>query len=126
MKTLQCLRGFRHIRVLIFSLIRKQPNEAPDIEYRQDMAHDIAEYIVAKVLMDSKTENPDALEAAERLSYLRTGIGKLSFSDEDIAELRHAVDDKGLKRIMGRWGFKGTKKSEGTSGYSTILEEKQE
>lgn len=37
-------------------------NEAPDIEYRQDMAHDIAEYIVAKVLMDSKTENPDALE----------------------------------------------------------------
>lgn len=91
-------------------------NEAPDIEYRQDMAHDIAEYIVAKVLMDSKTENPDALEAAERLSYLRTGIGKLSFSDADIAELRHAVDDKGLKRLMGRWGFKGTKKSEGTSG----------
>ena len=76
-------------------------NEAPDIEYRQDMAHDIAEYIVAKVLMDSKTENPDALEAAERLSYLRTGIGKLSFTDADIAELRHAVDEKGLKRIMG-------------------------
>lgn len=91
-------------------------NEAPDVEYRQDMAHDIAEYIVAKVLMDSKTENPDALEAAERLSYLRTGIGKLSFTDEDIAELRHAVDEKGLKRLMGRWGFKGTKKSEGTSG----------
>ena len=91
-------------------------NEAPDIEYRQDMAHDIAEYIVAKVLMDSKTENPDALEAAERLSYLRTGVGKLSFSDEDIVELRHALDDKGLKRLMGRWGFKGTKKSEGTSG----------
>ena len=43
-------------------------NEAPDVEYRQDMAHDIAEYIVAKVLMDSKTENPDALEAAERLA----------------------------------------------------------
>lgn len=91
-------------------------NEAPDVEYRQDMAHDIAEYIVAKVLMDSKTENPDALEAAERLSYLRTGVGKLSFSDEDIAELRHAVDERGLKRLMGRWGFKGTKKSEGTSG----------
>ena len=91
-------------------------NEAPDVEYRQDMAHDIAEYIVAKVLMDSKTENPDALEAAERLSYLRTGIGKLSFTDEDIAELRHAADEKGLKRLMGRWGFKGTKKAEGTSG----------
>ena len=92
-------------------------NEAPDIEYRQDMAHDIAEYIVAKVLMDSKTENPDALEAAERLSYLRTGIGKLSFSDEDIAELRHAVDDKGLKRLMWRWGFKFSKK-DGDKSYS--------
>ena len=91
-------------------------NEAPDIEYRRDMAHDIAEYIVAKVLMDSKTENPDALEAAERLSYMRFGIGKLSFTDEDIAELRHAVDEKGLKRLLGRWGFKGTKRSEGTSG----------
>ena len=89
-------------------------NDAPDIEYRQDMAHDIAEYIVAKVLMDSKTENPDALEAAERLSYMRSGIGKLSFTDEDIAELRHAVDEKGLKRLMGRWGFKGTKKAEET------------
>ena len=91
-------------------------NEAPDVEYRQDMAHDIAEYIVAKVLMDSKTENPDALEAAERLAHLRTGIGKLSFTDRDIAELRHAVDEKGLKRLMGRWGFKGTKKTEGVSG----------
>ena len=60
-------------------------NEAPDVEYRQDMAHDIAEYIVAKVLVDSKTENPDAIEAAEKLSYLRTGIGKLLFSDEDIS-----------------------------------------
>ena len=91
-------------------------NESPDVEYRQDMAHDIAEYIVAKVLVDSKTENPDAIEAAEKLSYLRTGIGKLSFSDEDIAELRHAADEKGLKRLMGRWGFKGTKQTAGVSG----------
>jgi hypothetical protein len=42
-------------------------NEAPDVEYRADMAQDIAEFIVAKILVDSKTENPDALEAAERL-----------------------------------------------------------
>ena len=54
-------------------------NEAPDIEYRQDMAHDIAEYIVAKVLMDSKTENPDALEAAESVSYMRSGIEMAHF-----------------------------------------------
>ena len=91
-------------------------NEAPNIEQRQDMAHDMAEYIVAKVLMDSKTENPDAIAAAEKLTYLRTGVGKLSFSDEDIAELRHAADEKGFKKLIGRWGWKGEKRAEGTSG----------
>ncbi|MBQ8321051.1 MAG: hypothetical protein IJX92_01635 [Clostridia bacterium] len=88
-------------------------NEAPDIEYRADMAQDIAEFIVAKILVDSKTENPDALAAAETLNYLRTGIGKISFTDGDIIELRHALDDKGVKRLVGRWGYKGAHKVAG-------------
>ena len=50
------------------------------------MANDIAEFIVAKILVDSKTENPDAIAAAETLSYLRTGIGKISFTDGEIDE----------------------------------------
>lgn len=83
-------------------------NEAPDIEYRRDVAHDIAEFIVAKILVDAKTENAEAQTAQERLSYFRTGIGKLTFSAEDISEIRHVRDKKGLKQILGRWGYKGT------------------
>ena len=51
-------------------------NEAPDIEYRADMAQDIAEFIVAKILVDSKTENPDALAAAETLVFAIKIAGK--------------------------------------------------
>lgn len=88
-------------------------NESPDIEYRRDVAHDMAEFIVAKIIVDAKTENPDALEAQERLSYLRTGIGKLSFSEEDMSEIRHVRDKKGLKQVLGRWGYKGAHKGAG-------------
>lgn len=91
-------------------------NESPDVEYRRDVAHDMAEFIVAKIIVDAKTENPDALEAQERLSYLRTGIGKLSFSEEDMSEIRHVRDKKGLKQLLGRWGYKGAHKVAGTSG----------
>ncbi len=94
-------------------------NEAPDIEYRADMAQDIAEFIVAKILLDSKTENPDALAAAETLSYLRTGIGKISFTDGDIEELHHALDDKGVKRLVGRWGYKGSYRVSGADMTSS-------
>lgn len=88
-------------------------NESPDIEYRRDVAHDMAEFIVAKIIVDAKTENPDALEAQERLSYLRMGIGKLSFSEEDMSEIRHVRDKKGLKQVLGRWGYKGAHKGAG-------------
>ncbi len=91
-------------------------NESPDVEYRRDVAHDMAEFIVAKIIVDAKTENPDALEAQERLSYLRTGIGKLSFSEEDMSEIRHVRDKKGLKQVLGRWGYKGAHKVAGASG----------
>ena len=93
-------------------------NEAPDIEYRADMANDIAEFIVAKILVDSKTENPDAIAAAETLSYLRTGIGKISFTDGEIDELRHAVDEKGVRSLIGRWGYKGAHKVAGAEQVS--------
>ena len=99
-------------------------NESPDVEYRRDVAHDMAEFIVAKIIVDAKTENPDALEAQERLSYLRTGIGKLSFSEEDMSEIRHVRDKKGLKQVLGRWGYKGAHKGAGgiVSGKRTPMD----
>ena len=88
-------------------------NEAPDIEHRQDIAHDMAEFVVAKVLVDTKSENPDAIEAQETLLNLRGGINKLAFTEQDISEILHRVDKDGLKRIRSRWGYKARKDANG-------------
>ncbi len=59
-------------------------------------------------------DNPAAQDANEKLAYLRTGIGKLAFSREDMKEILHNVDMDGWRRILGRWGFKGKKNADGT------------
>ena len=73
----------------------------------------MAEFIVAKVLVKSKSENPDAIQAQETLMNLRGGINKLSFTEQEIAELLHRVDKDGLKRIRSRWGYKARKDASG-------------
>ncbi len=82
-------------------------NDCTDAESRRIFAHDMAEFIVAKMITEAKTENPDVMEAQERLSYLSTYIGRISFHREYIDEIRHVVDREGLKKILGRWGYKG-------------------
>ena len=54
-----------------------------------------------------EVENPDIIEAQEKLTCLSTYIGKLTFSPQDISELRHIADKDGLRRLLGRWGYKG-------------------
>ena len=87
-------------------------NDCTDVESRQIFAHDMAEYIVATMVTEAKVENPDVMEAQERLSYLSTYIGKISFHPEYLYEIRHIADKAGLKKILGRWGYKG---KQGTS-----------
>ena len=74
---------------------------------RREAAHDISEFLVARLMTEAKEDNPKAAEANEEIAYLRTGIGRLAFSPEDIAEIKHNVDKDGRRRILGRWGFKG-------------------
>ena len=50
-------------------------NDCTDVESRQTFARDMAEYIVATMVTEAKVENPDVMEAQERLSYLSTYIG---------------------------------------------------
>ncbi len=87
-------------------------NDCTDVESRQTFARDMAEYIVATMVTEAKVENPDVMEAQERLSYLSTYIGKISFHPEYLSEIRHIADKAGLKKILGRWGYKG---KQGTS-----------
>ena len=82
-------------------------NDCKDAEERANFAHDMADFIVAKMLTEAKVENPDIIEAQEKLTYLSTYIGKLTFSPQDISELRHIADKDGLRRLLGRWGYKG-------------------
>ena len=84
-------------------------NDCTDVESRQTFAHDMAEYIVATMVTEAKVENPDVMEAQERLSYLSTYIGKITFHPEYLSEIRHIADKAGLKKILGRWGYKGKK-----------------
>ena len=84
-------------------------NDCTDLESRQTFAHDMAEFIVATMVTEAKALNPDVMEAQERLSYLSTYIGKISFHPEYLSEIRHIADKAGLKKILGRWGYKGKK-----------------
>ncbi|MBQ8372037.1 MAG: hypothetical protein IJX38_03765 [Clostridia bacterium] len=84
-------------------------NDCTDVESRQTFAHDMAEFIVATMVTEAKVENPDVMEAQERLSYLSTYIGRITFHPEYLSEIRHIADKEGLKKILGRWGYKGKK-----------------
>ena len=98
-------------------------NEQLTANERREAAHDIAQFLVARLLTEAKTENPDAAEANEAMAYLRTGIGRLAFSEADRAELLHNLDKDGLRRILGRWGFKGKRNADGTlQGVRTPME----
>ena len=52
-------------------------NEAQNLDGRREIAEGIAEYITAKVLVDSKTENPDAPVATERLAL---GVSRIELA----------------------------------------------
>lgn len=82
-------------------------NDCTDVESRQTFAHDMAEYIVATMATEAKVENPDIRDAQERLSYLGSYVGKITFHPEYLAEIRHLADKKGMQKILGRWGYKG-------------------
>lgn len=82
-------------------------NDCTTKESKLNFTHDMAEYIVAKLLTEAKVENPNVIEAQEKLSYLNAYIGKISFAPEYINEIHHVADDVGLKKLIGRWGYKG-------------------
>lgn len=82
-------------------------NECKDATSRQLFAHDIAEYITAKMITEAKVERPEVEESRETLSYLAPYIGRISFRAEELSEIRHNIGNEGLKSILGRWGYKG-------------------
>ena len=66
------------------------------------MAHDIAEYIVAKVLMDSKIENPDALDLGDSRKQAQFDIIQKTnpMWDEYHVGIRSADDIRTWKEVL--------------------------
>lgn len=80
-------------------------NDSSSYEVRAENARAMSEFIVAKMINDVLVDNESSAyyEAAERMAFLRSGIGMLSFSKSDISEIKYVLDTKGLKKILGRW-----------------------
>ena len=66
----------------------------------------MAEYYVSRILREGRMKSPEAEKARETLTYLQSGIQKIAFSEEDIIEIKHLRDAKGLRSIQSRWGYK--------------------
>lgn len=77
-------------------------------EQKRTFAHDMAEYMVAREMREIMVDNPqiDTELLEGRMARMRTGIGSLTFSKSDIAEIRYNRDLSGLRSILGRWNRK--------------------
>ena len=78
-------------------------NTATSVEERREFAHSAAEFVVAKLLQERKVESAESKAAAEQLLYLKSGIRRIEFTEQEIEEIRHKKDESGLKSIRARW-----------------------
>ena len=88
-------------------------NKNTTVEERKAFAKEFAKTAGDTIVEKSRRENPDYNSTKEQLLHLASGIGRLTFTKEDIAELRYKYD-KDLKKILGRWGYKGGTNADGT------------
>lgn len=87
-------------------------NDCKSVKQQKAFAHDLAEYVVAGIVTGKFKENQvnsKAAEAIEVLDFLRVGLGKVSFSKENLTRLLEVTDRSGVKHILGRWGYRKSK-----------------
>lgn len=88
-------------------------NKNTTVEQRKAFAKEFAKTATDTIVEKSRRENPDYNSTKEQLLHIASGIGRLTFSKEDMAELRYKYD-KDLKKFLGRWGYKGGTNADGT------------
>lgn len=79
-------------------------------ERAETYASDMARYIVSRSLRETDVKKPVDEDAQRRLDALSVYIGRLTFTKDDLDNIRHSQDKDGLRRILGRWGYKGVKR----------------
>lgn len=88
-------------------------NKCTSAEERNSFAELMAETIVDRMLVDETQPNPEWQQASEEIAYFKSAINKLSFTDEQVTELKHILDVDGYKSLRARWGFKSRKSANG-------------
>ena len=88
--------------------------DAERVKIVQDMSTRVFDTIVTEAQMD----NPDYEIYRERLDYLKQYVGRLTFTDDLMAEIKHKYDVDGTKAFLGRWG---NKRSDGSSVSADVF-----
>ena len=84
-------------------------NTYTTIDDKRAFASDMSEMFIDRMIVDTLAPNPEWSDATEKISYLKTAINSINFTAEERTEIRHILDIDGLRRTLGRWGYKNTK-----------------
>lgn len=78
-------------------------NDAATDAERIQFVQKMSEKVYDAIITESRSENPEYQSYAERLDYLRQYTGRLTFSDDVMAEIKAKYDKQGSKSFLGRW-----------------------
>ncbi len=82
-------------------------NEYTTRPEREAFAGEMSRKIFDRIYKVARDENPDAEIYRQRISYLKSGIQRLYFSESEKEELIHILDKDGYRSFIARWGYKG-------------------
>ncbi len=85
-------------------------NTYTSLEDKQAFAKDMADMLVERMLVDTEVKNAKWDEAVEKIAYIKHGINSIKFRAEDLPDLEHVLDKKGLASLRARWGYKSSSK----------------
>lgn len=80
------------------------------LEDKRTFAANMAEMFIDRMMVDTLVKNDEWDEAVEKIAYIKHGINSIKFRPEDLPDLEHILDKKGLASLRARWGYKSSSK----------------
>ncbi len=93
-------------------------NAAQTEKALEGVMRSVGNMIFEELSQSVKLENPEYAEIEQTLLYLSGYVQRLTFSDEMKGEIRHRLDESGVKSFMGRWQ---NKKSDGKAVSAEVF-----
>jgi len=104
----QAIRGRK--RDLLIEEIWQGLNKCSSQNEQQDFIINMSSKILDSIIEAAQVENPDYERNYELRTYIKDYIGRLSFSDDMKAEIKHKYDEGGSRSFFGRFGNKSSDK----------------